>query len=179
MPTLPATSSPTRRSAREQSLQEELIEEMFSTAEDIEESAAEEPIQDESSDDPPPPSDQKLVAAAETAAPDHFTTQRAELERRVTGSPRLPPALRDRLSQLASEAAWNESGEEQPALSVSQALAWLEQSLPRQFSLEADVLTASEHPAGDQFFHGPADPLDDQQAARLAAEQLAATGFAA
>jgi hypothetical protein len=186
MPTTPLTTSPQSHADRDGSLQEELIEEMFSETDDLGEpvtdgSVTEEPastddeintVLDAQADDPQP-------TTAEQAEPpvDPSLAHRTELQRRLAGSTRLPPALRNRFAELVEQAAWNESGEEQPALSISQAITWLEQALPRQFRLDAAALEPSVHPAGDVFFSGHADSLDDQQAADLAAQQLAATGF--
>lgn len=167
----------TTQASREQSLQEELLEEMFDEAAEIEADADadDEPTQVEDS----PADDAPAEVPVEEPAPpaDRFAPQRAELQRRIASSTRLPPAVRNLLGEAVTAAAWNEAGQEQAALSISQTINWLESALPRQFTLDANRVEESEHRYGDAFFSGRTDQLNDEQAAQLAAEQLAATGF--
>jgi len=170
----------------DQSLQEELLEEMFSPADDPEPAvddssdadesatAAGDPDNEDASPEADPPAEPDAEELPET---DRFADQRAALERIVSGATRLPPVIRERLIDAITRAGWNDDGAEQPALTVSETVRWLEESLPRQFALEADRIETRAHPYGDRFFRGGAGP-DDREADQIAAEQLAATGFA-
>lgn len=183
MPATPATAT-----RPDQSLQEELLDDMFRHDADLDETVEAEAVVDapaptaeqaSSNDDSPTEPDASQTTPVDDALPtDPFLAERAELQRQLAGSTRLPPAIRQQLSQAVQRAQWNQQGAEQPALSVSEAISWLEEALPRQFSLEPEAIESPAHPTGDIFFSGQVEALNDQQAAQVAAEQLAATGFA-
>jgi len=96
---------------------------------------------------------------------------------RIERSRKLPKGLRDRLNAFAEKAQWSEDGREQPTLRVSDALAMLEEAIPDRFVLAADHLRQGEHPSGEAFFTGDARQMTDDEAQRIASEQLANTGF--
>jgi len=121
---------------------------------------------DNESSDQPPEEQSRLLA-----------DEHSRLFERISRSRKLPKGLRDRLNAFAEKAQWNEDGDEQPTLRVSDALAMLEEAIPDRFVLAADDLRQGEHPSGEAFFTGDARQMTDDEAQRIASEQLASTGF--
>lgn len=112
---------------------------------------------------PPPPSEAE---------------RREQLVQRIANAHRLPRGMRDRLAGMVEQVRFSDSGAEEPALRVSDAVALLEESLPPQVLLGAEGLEGASHPRGDSFFTGDPHDLTDDQARQIAAAQLARTGFA-
>jgi hypothetical protein len=92
---------------------------------------------------------------------------------RIRGEQRLPGSLRQRLAAVVEEAASLNDGEE-PRLTVSQIASVFAEALPSLLGVERS-LAAAAHPGGDAFFQQGA--LSDDDAARLARQQLQRTGF--
>jgi hypothetical protein len=113
-----------------------------------------------------PPSGPQIESAADSAE------QRQEWVRRIRAEQRLPGALRDRLAKAVEDLPLNASGE--PQLSVSQVASVFAEAVPSLMALDAPR-TLAPHPAGEAFFQG--GQLSDDDAARIAREQLARTGF--
>lgn len=134
----------------------------------------------ESLEVPAEPVSAELVEPAEVAEP--IITQLAELTQqrrqdwaeRIRAEQRLPCALRDRLAALVTEAARIE-GDAEPQLSISQVAGVFAEAMPMLLALEGPRMVAP-HPGGEAFFR--AGQLSDDDAARIAREQLARTGFA-
>jgi hypothetical protein len=61
---------------------------------------------------------------------------------------------------------------------VSDAIALLEEALPAHVLLSPDEADTAAHPRGESFFTGNPRDLSDEDARRIAAAQLARTGFA-
>ena len=113
------------------------------------------------------------------AAPRPVETElRAELAERLARSHRLPRGVRERLAGMVATIRFDDSGRDEPALRVSDAIALLEETLPAHVLLSADDVDAATHPRGDSFFTGDPRQLSDDDARRIAAAQLARTGFA-
>lgn len=106
------------------------------------------------------------------------TELRAELAERLARSHRLPRGVRERLAGMVATIRFDDSGRDEPALRVSDAIALLEETLPAHVLLSADDVDAAAHPRGDSFFTGDPRELSDEDARRIAAAQLARTGFA-
>jgi hypothetical protein len=102
---------------------------------------------------------------------------KAELAERVAQAHRLPRGVRDRLAGMLESVQFDDSGRDEPALRVSDAVALLEESLPQSVLLAASDVHAAPHPRGDAFFTGDPSSLSDDDARRIAAEQLARTGY--
>lgn len=102
---------------------------------------------------------------------------RNELARRIRASRKLPKGLRERLCDYVETMQFSEDGEAVPALPVAEAVEMIEAALPEHLQLAAEQLEQPAHPRGEEFFTGAASQLSDDEAERLAAEQLAATGF--
>jgi hypothetical protein len=102
---------------------------------------------------------------------------RAELADRVATAHRLPRGVRERLATMLESVRFDPSGREEPALRVSDAVALLEEALPDSVLLAAGAMSTASHPRGEAFFSGDAGSLSDADARRLAAEQLARTGY--
>ena len=58
------------------------------------------------------------------------------------------------------------------------AVALLEETLPAHVLLSIDDVEAATHPRGSSFFTGDPRHMSDDDARRIAAEQLARTGYA-
>ena len=93
---------------------------------------------------------------------------------RIRSEQRLPGALRDRLAALVVEAA-RVDGDAEPQLTVSQVAGVFAEAMPMLLALDGPRMVAP-HPGGEAFFR--AGQLSDDDAARIAREQLARTGFA-
>ena len=91
----------------------------------------------------------------------------------IRDEPRLPGALRERLAAVVEEAASVETDAE-PQLTISQVASVFAESLPSLLAIE-QPRTLAAHPAGEAFFR--AGQLSDDDAARIAREHLARTGF--
>ncbi len=102
---------------------------------------------------------------------------RQELAERVGRSHRLPRGVRERLAGMLETIRFDDSGRDEPALRVSDAVALLEESLPAHLLLSADEVEAATHPRGDSFFTGDPRSLSDDDARRIAANQLARMGY--
>ena len=93
---------------------------------------------------------------------------------RIRSEQRLPCALRDRLAAVVAEAAQIGSDAE-PQLTISQVAGVFAEAMPMLLALDGPRMVAP-HPGGEAFFR--AGQLSDDDAARIAREQLARTGFA-
>lgn len=102
---------------------------------------------------------------------------RQDLAERIGSAQRLPRGVRERLAGMIETIRFDDSGRDEPALRVSDAVALLEESLPAHLLLAADDLEAATHPRGDSFFTGDARFLSDDDARRIAANQLARSGY--
>ena len=109
--------------------------------------------------------------AAEVVA--RIDEQRRDWARRIRDEQRLPGSLRERLAAAVEEAAFVEADAE-PQLTVSQVANVFAEALPTLLALDSPRVLAA-HPAGDAFFR--AGQLSDDDAARIASEQLARTGY--
>jgi hypothetical protein len=129
---------------------------------------------------PAEPVPSELVEPAEVAEP--VVAQLAELTQqrrqdwaeRIRSEQRLPGALRDRLAALVTEAA-RIDGDAEPQLTVSQVAGVFAEAMPMLLAIDGPRMVAP-HPGGEAFFR--AGQLSDDDAARIAREQLARTGFA-
>jgi hypothetical protein len=100
--------------------------------------------------------------------------QRQNWAERIRAEQRLPGALRDRLAALVTEAA-RIDGDAEPQLSISQVAGVFAEAMPMLLTIDGPRMVAT-HPGGEAFFR--AGQLSDDDAARIAREQLARTGFA-
>lgn len=102
---------------------------------------------------------------------------RQQLAERIARSQRLPRGTRQRLANMLQAVRFDDTGRDEPALRVSDAIALLEETLPAHLLLTPDELPTAGHPRGEGFFSGDARSLSDDDARRIAAEQLARTGY--
>lgn len=91
----------------------------------------------------------------------------------IRDEPKLPAALRERLAVVVEEAASVETDAE-PQLTISQVATVFAEAIPSLLGLDQPRAVAA-HPAGEAFFR--AGQLSDDDAARIAREQLARTGY--
>jgi uncharacterized protein (UPF0147 family) len=107
----------------------------------------------------------------------HRAEYRQQLTRRILTSQKLPRGLRERLVSAVEAVQLSDDGSEEPTLRVSDAVAMIEESLPPQLALAADELQRPGHPHGEAFFTGDALNLSDEEAARIARDQLTSVGL--
>lgn len=114
--------------------------------------------------------------------PDGRDLLRAALQERLLArldrSRRLPPGLRQKLAAQIQAAEAGAEGGELPSLRLSDAIAWLEESLPAHVALLPDELGRPDHPRGEGFFRDDTSGLTDDEAARIAREQVSRAGLA-
>lgn len=113
----------------------------------------------------------------QTAARQAESELRQELAQRIGGAQRLPRGVRERLAGMLETIRFDDSGRDEPALRVSDAVALLEETLPAHLLLAADEIEAAGHPRGDRFFTGDPRSLSDEDARHIAAQQLARSGY--
>ena len=65
----------------------------------------------------------------------------------------------------------------QPLIRATDVLTLLEEVIPPQLRLDAASLAQPEHPAGEAFFTGDPNQMTDDQAERIAREQLSRSAF--
>lgn len=101
-----------------------------------------------------------------------------QLCERIRRSRKLPRGLRDRLCDAVQALQLSEESDAEPSLTIRDAIDLIEQALPEHLQLDDGQLQQPSHPAGETFFSGEAGDLSDEEADRIAAEQLASAGFA-
>jgi hypothetical protein len=97
--------------------------------------------------------------------------ERGQLAELVASSPRLPPGLAARLSEVIGRGG-----------SLHQIVSAIEEALPAaalvtSLAASAPQVSQPAHPAGEAFFHGDGAAQADERAATLAREQLARSGM--
>ncbi len=102
---------------------------------------------------------------------------RTVLLRRIQSSRKLPKGLRDRLCEFVQTLQLSEDAQHVPAVPVAEAVTMIEAAIPEHLQFDGDSLESPAHPRGEGFFTGAGDAISDEDAERIAAEQLAATGF--
>jgi hypothetical protein len=118
-------------------------------------------------------SDEPSEANADAATDTPPANPRRDWAERIRGEQRLPGSLRQRLAAVVEEAADFNDGEE-PRLTVSQIATVFAETIPSLLGVDR-ALAAAAHPGGDVFFQQGI--LSDDDAARLARQQLQRTGF--
>jgi hypothetical protein len=71
---------------------------------------------------------------------------RHDLADRIARSQRLPRGVRERLADSLASVRFDDTGREEPALRVSDAVALLEETLPAHVLLAPDEVDAATHP---------------------------------
>ena len=89
----------------------------------------------------------------------------------------MPKGLRDRLCEFVETLQLSEDVVGPPAIPVAAAVELIEAAVPQHLQLDGEQLSAPLHPHGESFFSTAGDALSDEEAQRIAAEQLATTGF--
>lgn len=117
-----------------------------------------------------------LAPLEPTSAADVFAA-RQRLADRIRGSKRLPKGLRERLCQAVETVQLSGDAAAEAMLPIADAVELIEAAVPAHWALTDDSLESPTHPQGEGFFQTAGDQLSDDDAARIAAEQLAATGF--
>lgn len=125
--------------------------------------------------DPPPAN----ASPAPSPPPPPPTVDRAQLAQRIRSSRKLPKGLRDRLCAVVETLQLSDEADAVPRVPVAEAVEMIEAAMPENVLLAESALESPAHPHGENFFTGGGQRLTDADAQRIAAEQLAATGFAA
>ena len=105
------------------------------------------------------------------------TAERHKLRERIRQSSSLSRGMRDRLAALLEDESFTPASQSEPLIRAADALALLEQAIPPQLGLDPQSLARPEHPAGDVFFTGDPNHLSDEQAERIAREQISRSAF--
>ncbi len=103
--------------------------------------------------------------------------ERQRLRDRIGKSSSLSRGLRDRLTALLEGEMPAAKDDFQPLIRASDVLTLLEDVIPPQLRLDASSLAQPEHPAGEAFFTGDPNQMTDDQAERIAREQLSRSAF--
>lgn len=117
------------------------------------------------------------AVAARTGSRPSESELRQDLSERLARSHRLPRGVRERLAGMIEEIRFDDSGRDEPALRLSDAVTLLEESLPASVLLAGEQVEMAAHPRGDSFFTGDPRSMSDDDARRIAANQLARTGY--
>jgi len=104
---------------------------------------------------------------------------RQALTDRIARSRKLPKGLRGRLAEAAEAVQLSQDGDEEPSLRLSDAVTLIEDTLPDHIALSADGARQTDHPSGEGFFTGDTTQMSDEEAERIAQEQLKNSGFLA
>lgn len=102
---------------------------------------------------------------------------RTELAQRIRASRRLPKGFRERMADLVETRQFSDDEDGVPRVPVAEAVEMIEAAIPENLQLAEGPLEMPAHPRGESFFTGGAARLSDADAQRIAAEQLAATGY--
>lgn len=103
--------------------------------------------------------------------------ERQRLRDRIGKAGGLSRGLRDRLTALLEGEIPAAKDDFQPLIRAVDVLTLLEEAIPPQLRLDASSLAQSEHPAGEAFFTGDPNQMTDDQAERIAREQLSRSAF--
>jgi hypothetical protein len=109
-------------------------------------------------------------------ATDALEPLRARLFERIAESSRLPRGMHDRLRRVVQQSSTtHEAGNLLvPADAVLEAI---ESWAPTALRFDARSFQRPEHPAGDGFFTGDPNDVSDEQADRIARQQLQRSGY--
>ncbi|MFN0018839.1 MAG: hypothetical protein ACKVP0_11315 [Pirellulaceae bacterium] len=103
--------------------------------------------------------------------------ERQRLRERIGKSSSLSRGMRDRLTALLDGEIPAMASDPQPLIRANDVLALLEEAIPPQLQLDANSLAQPEHPAGEAFFTGDANQMTDDQAERIASEQISRSAW--
>jgi len=103
--------------------------------------------------------------------------ERQRLREQIGKSSSLSRGMRDRLTALIDGESPAATTDSQPLIRASDVLALLEEAIPPQLRLDANSLAQPEHPAGEAFFTGDVNQMTDDQAERIAREQISRSAF--
>ena len=103
--------------------------------------------------------------------------ERHKLRERIRESSSLSRGMRDRLTALLEGESPATAGDSQPLIRAADALALLEEAIPPQLRLDASSLAQPAHPIGDVFFTGDVSQMTDEQAERIAREQISRSAW--
>ena len=103
---------------------------------------------------------------------------RVTLAERIRRSRKLPRGLRERLCEFVETLQFSADAPSEPVVPVAEAVAMIEAAVPEHLQLDdEEELEESPHPRGEDYFRGQTAGISDEEADRIATEQLAASGF--
>ena len=103
--------------------------------------------------------------------------ERHKLRERIRQSGSLSRGMRDRLTALLEGESPAAASDSQPLIRADGVLALLEEAIPPQLRLDANSLVQPAHPTGDVFFTGDVNQMTDDQAERIAREQISRSAW--
>lgn len=111
----------------------------------------------------PPALQEKARKANQEAA--QFAEERTKLEREkglaAVKAIRLPKGLHDKLVEKIGSVQFSETGES-PTLTIQQAAKLFADAIPPSLRFDEEDVHETEHPDGDKFFKGDAEPSAEQ-----------------
>jgi hypothetical protein len=131
----------------------------------------------ENVEEPSPDSSVEPAPSQASEIDAQVAAQRQQLRERIGKSNSLSRGLRDRLTALLDGDIPAAKDDSQPLIPATDVLALLEEAIPPQLRLDANSLAQPEHPAGEAFFTGDPNQMTDDQAERIAREQLSRSAF--
>src|SRR5262245_50439652 len=112
--------------------------------------------------------------APSAPAPESGQVENLSYQEHIAIHPDLPPAMRQRLTELVQRQPPSEGP---PHIALDDVLAILAETIPGQMRLAAGALPTAPHPEGEAFFTGDPASDADRQAMAVASEQLALSGL--
>jgi hypothetical protein len=121
-------------------------------------------------------SDSSITQDQIDPATDALEPLRKRLFERITESSRLPRGMHDRLRRVVQQAStMHDAG--QLLVPADAMLDAIESWAPTALRFDARSFQRPEHPTGDGFFTGDPNDVSDEQADRIARQQLQRSGY--
>lgn len=125
----------------------------------------------------PSPISAEPVPAQASEIDTQIAAERQQLRDRIGKSSSLSRGLRERLTALIEGEASAANSDSQPLVRAADVLNLLEEAIPPQLRLDVSLLSQPEHPAGEAFFTGDPNQMTDDQAERIAREQISRSAW--
>ena len=116
------------------------------------------------------------VALKAKGAAESLVKHRASVTAAIATA-RIPKRMKSRLSERANALQFAEGGEEEPTLTIKQAIALFEEGIPSSIQFAEEDVAEVDHPEGEAFYEKEGAEQTDEEADRAADEQIANSGF--
>jgi len=138
------------------------------------------PVAEAVADEPPPVAetieDPEANPVDETQR--RLAARRDALREEIEAAHRLPAGLKASLAERIDAIGFNDAGAEEPSLTLADAVRLWEAAIPTGVAVAVQETRESAHPRGDGYFRGDPNSLTDEDAERIAREQVRRSGFA-